>query len=96
MSLADRIASAVIEQYDSLKPRGKPQGREWTVLAGIVAQDTRVSSAASHWAQEVGSPAEPTKKHPRRRSLVTHVYHLSCFVRTDCPLPPWPPEPCRS
>lgn len=43
MILADRIASAVIEQYNSLKPRGKPQGREWTVLAGIVAQDTRVS-----------------------------------------------------
>lgn len=43
MSLADRIAARVIEQYDSLKPRGKPQGREWTVLAGIVAQDTRVS-----------------------------------------------------
>ncbi|CAB1115289.1 unnamed protein product [Ectocarpus sp. CCAP 1310/34] len=41
MLLGDRIASAVVEQFDNLKPRGKPQGKEWTVLAGIVAQDTR-------------------------------------------------------
>lgn len=43
MLLGDRIASAVVEQFDNLKPRGKPQGKEWTVLAGVVAQDTRVS-----------------------------------------------------
>ncbi|CAM9784907.1 unnamed protein product [Ectocarpus sp. 12 AP-2014] len=41
MLLGDRIASAVVEQFDNLKPRGKPQGKEWTVLAGVVAQDTR-------------------------------------------------------
>lgn len=40
--LGDRIASAVVRKFDSLKPRGKPQGREWSVLAGIVAQDARV------------------------------------------------------
>ncbi|CAN0491569.1 unnamed protein product [Scytosiphon promiscuus] len=43
LTLGDRVALAVIKQFDSLKPRGKPQGREWTVLAGLVAQDTRVS-----------------------------------------------------
>lgn len=42
-SLGDRIAEAVLQQFDSLKPRGKPQGREWSVLAGVVVQDTRVS-----------------------------------------------------
>ncbi|CBN79376.1 conserved unknown protein [Ectocarpus siliculosus] len=41
MLLGDRVASAVVEQFDNLKSRGKPQGKEWTVLAGIVAQDTR-------------------------------------------------------
>ncbi|CAM9548413.1 unnamed protein product [Ectocarpus sp. 4 AP-2014] len=41
MLLGDRVASAVVQQFDNLKPRGKPQGKEWTVLAGIVAQDTR-------------------------------------------------------
>ena len=72
MSLADRIASAVIDQYDSLKPRGKPQGREWTVLAGIVAQDTRVSSLPL----VVGSPAEPT----RDAQSVSPVTQRLCFV----------------
>ena len=43
-SLADHIATAVIERFDTLKPRGKPQGREWTVLAGIVAEDAAVRS----------------------------------------------------
>lgn len=44
LPLGDRIALAVIKQFDSLKTRGKPQGREWTVLAGLVAQDTRVGA----------------------------------------------------
>lgn len=42
-SLADHVATAVIERFDRLKPRGKPQGREWTVLAGIVVEDITVS-----------------------------------------------------
>lgn len=41
-SLGDRIAAAVVQKFDNLKPRGKPQGREWTVLAGVVAEDLRV------------------------------------------------------
>lgn len=43
-SLGDRIAAAVLQQFDSLKPRGKPQGREWSVLAGVVVQDTTVTT----------------------------------------------------
>ncbi|CAN0481805.1 unnamed protein product, partial [Laminaria digitata] len=42
-SLGDRIAAAVLQKFDSLKPRGKPQGREWSVLAGVVVQDTTAS-----------------------------------------------------
>lgn len=42
-SIGDRIASAVLKKFDSLKPRGKPQGREWGVLAGVVVQDTTVN-----------------------------------------------------
>lgn len=96
MSLADRIASAVIDQYDSLKPRGKPQGREWTVLAGIVAQDTRVSSLPL----VVGSPAEPTKRRPVGQSSHPTFMFCSVFVMTayaDNPLPCSlaAPEPCR-
>lgn len=41
--LSDRVASAVVKQFESLRPRGKPQGREWTVLAGLVVEDTTVS-----------------------------------------------------
>lgn len=36
--LHDRIAKAVLSQYDGLPGRAKPQGRAWTVLAGIVAE----------------------------------------------------------
>ncbi|CAE8607833.1 unnamed protein product, partial [Polarella glacialis] len=37
-ALHDRVAQAVIGRYDELPGRGKPQGRSWTVLAGIVAE----------------------------------------------------------
>ncbi|CAE7241128.1 TAD1 [Symbiodinium sp. KB8] len=37
-AIADRIAQAVLSRYDELPGRGKPQGRSWTVLAGIVAE----------------------------------------------------------
>ncbi|CAK9005347.1 unnamed protein product [Durusdinium trenchii] len=40
-SLPDRVARAVIDRYDQLPGRGKPQGRAWTVLAGIVAERGR-------------------------------------------------------
>eukprot|EP00933_Yihiella_yeosuensis_P029978 TRINITY_DN23641_c0_g1_i1.p1 TRINITY_DN23641_c0_g1~~TRINITY_DN23641_c0_g1_i1.p1 ORF type:complete len:607 (+),score=93.62 TRINITY_DN23641_c0_g1_i1:43-1821(+) len=36
--LHDRVAQAVISGYDFLPGRGKPQGRSWTVLAGIVGE----------------------------------------------------------
>eukprot|EP00927_Polykrikos_kofoidii_P065068 TRINITY_DN60867_c0_g1_i1.p1 TRINITY_DN60867_c0_g1~~TRINITY_DN60867_c0_g1_i1.p1 ORF type:complete len:492 (+),score=54.25 TRINITY_DN60867_c0_g1_i1:128-1477(+) len=35
---ADRVASLVVEAIDRLPGRGKPQVREWSVLAGIVAE----------------------------------------------------------
>ena len=34
--LKDRIAHCLLSAYDRLPPRGKPQGKEWTVLAGFV------------------------------------------------------------
>ncbi|CAE7816457.1 adat1 [Symbiodinium sp. CCMP2592] len=37
-TISDRIAQAVLSRYDELPGRGKPQGRSWTVLAGIVAE----------------------------------------------------------
>mmetsp|Transcript_11292 Transcript_11292/g.21260 ORF Transcript_11292/g.21260 Transcript_11292/m.21260 type:complete len:174 (-) Transcript_11292:20-541(-) len=37
-AIHDRVAQAVIDRYDQLPGRGKPQGRSWTVLAGIVAE----------------------------------------------------------
>lgn len=36
--LPDRIARAVIDKFEKLPQRGKPQGNSWTVLAGIVAE----------------------------------------------------------
>lgn len=35
-NFADRVASCLLEAYDGLPKRGKPQGKEWTVLAGLV------------------------------------------------------------
>ncbi|CAJ1401780.1 unnamed protein product [Effrenium voratum] len=37
-ALHDRVAQAVIDRYDGLPGRAKPQGKAWTVLAGIVAE----------------------------------------------------------
>ena len=34
----DRAAQAVLARYNQLPGRGKPQGRSWTVLAGILAE----------------------------------------------------------
>lgn len=42
-SLHDRVAQAVINGFDALPGRGKPQGRAWTVLAGLVAEFVPVS-----------------------------------------------------
>eukprot|EP00752_Nemacystus_decipiens_P004553 g4157.t1 len=84
MSLADRIASAVIEQYDRLKPRGKPQGREWTVLAGIVAQDTRRKCCAA--AAAVGD--QTTSSSPCSRSclrVITLATGNKCVGRDKIP-----------
>jgi len=37
-ALHNRIAESVIHRFNELPGRGKPQGRAWTVLAGIVAE----------------------------------------------------------
>ncbi|KAJ2349717.1 hypothetical protein GGF43_004375, partial [Coemansia sp. RSA 2618] len=48
LSLADRVARCVVDQYAKLPKRGKPAAKgtdprkeEWTVLAGFVLEDTR-------------------------------------------------------
>ena len=56
-SLPDRVARAVIDRYDQLPGRGKPQGRAWTVLAGIVAERGRSLKAAAGAGS--GSPLRP-------------------------------------
>lgn len=38
-TLPDRIAQAVVDRFDKLPGRGKPQGRAWTVLAGVVLEN---------------------------------------------------------
>jgi len=40
--VADGVALAVIDRFNALPGRGKPQGRAWTVLAGIVVEDERL------------------------------------------------------
>ena len=35
----DRIADLVLKHYDKLHGRGKPHGKEWTVLAAILLKD---------------------------------------------------------
>lgn len=45
---ADAVARLVLQQFDSLPTKGKPQGREWTVLAGIVA-DCRSCASPRPW-----------------------------------------------
>lgn len=37
-NLGDRISRIVISEYEILGKRGKPIGKEWTVLAGIVME----------------------------------------------------------
>eukprot|EP00397_Hematodinium_sp_SG-2012_P009856 GEMP01009953.1.p1 GENE.GEMP01009953.1~~GEMP01009953.1.p1 ORF type:complete len:493 (+),score=118.19 GEMP01009953.1:26-1504(+) len=44
---ADVVARLVLEKYDKLPQRGKPQGREWTVLCGIVGERAGVVSLAT-------------------------------------------------
>ena len=40
-SLADQVASLCYKHFDKLPKKGKPlEGREWTILAAIVKQDT--------------------------------------------------------
>eukprot|EP00903_Cladosiphon_okamuranus_P009780 g9297.t2 len=81
MSLADRIASAVIEQYDSLRPRGKPQGREWTVLAGIVAQDTRKKCCA---AATGGKPSSAASSSLSRSSACSCLRVITLATGNKC------------
>ena len=35
-TIADTYARAVLKKYDGLPQKGKPTGKEWTVLAGLV------------------------------------------------------------
>jgi hypothetical protein len=47
---ADDVAACLLEAYDQLPKRGKPQGKEWTVLAGLVvawSDDGNSSGAAA-------------------------------------------------
>eukprot|EP00931_Biecheleriopsis_adriatica_P060479 TRINITY_DN36331_c0_g1_i1.p1 TRINITY_DN36331_c0_g1~~TRINITY_DN36331_c0_g1_i1.p1 ORF type:complete len:533 (-),score=80.04 TRINITY_DN36331_c0_g1_i1:141-1739(-) len=48
----ERVVQAVFRQYECMPGRGKPQGRSWTVLAGLVAEvpgeeDLRVLALAT-------------------------------------------------
>ncbi len=49
---ADDVATCLLEAYDQLPKQGKPQGKEWTVLAGLIVawsddQDVNASGAAT-------------------------------------------------
>lgn len=38
MTIGDKIAAAVLQRYAKLPKTGKPQGREFTVLSGLVLE----------------------------------------------------------
>ncbi|CAD7947096.1 unnamed protein product, partial [Amoebophrya sp. A25] len=55
---ADRVATCVIEKFESLKKHGKPQGKEWTVLAGVVLRTKTSSSSRESVRKSAGDQNE--------------------------------------
>ena len=71
-----------MKKFDSLKPRGKPQGREWGVLAGVVVQDTTVN--CGHVAIRVfySTTAVLPSRLSSREYSIYQVYHCPFWERS--------------
>lgn len=78
--LADRIADAAIDHYDSLSSRGKPKENEWTVYAALVAVVNNEDADGDRcW---VVSAATGTKCTAQRcQGHILHDCHAEVLVR---------------
>lgn len=75
----DRVAQAVIEGFDALPGRGKPQGRAWTVLAGLVVE--RESSELTLLALATGTRCVGIEAMAAGRGQVVHDCHAEVLCR---------------
>ncbi|CAM9617078.1 unnamed protein product, partial [Discosporangium mesarthrocarpum] len=85
--MGDEVAEAVLQQYKRFGPRGRPQGREWTVLAGLVVHDTRKSAVRFNDGRGLRVVAVATGNKCLGRSKMTsdgsvlHDSHAEVLVR---------------
>eukprot|EP00611_Tribonema_gayanum_P014045 TRINITY_DN2530_c0_g1_i3.p1 TRINITY_DN2530_c0_g1~~TRINITY_DN2530_c0_g1_i3.p1 ORF type:complete len:670 (-),score=281.21 TRINITY_DN2530_c0_g1_i3:392-2401(-) len=81
MALGDEVAAAVLQRYSQLPKTGKPQGREFTVLAGLVLEQTSSADAPlAVIALATGTKCMGQSKLPPDGSIV-HDSHAEVLAR---------------